>query len=125
MAVFSLRAEKANKRHRIIPVSYTHLLFAHEEIKKIVEFIEEIVREVGRPKQEVVLYKPLDEIDQAVREYAAPKMKEMCIRDRVMALGAYLDSSGRGAESSSIILPMMYILPSFACLRAFSSIRCV
>ena len=52
------------------------ILFAHEEIKKIVEFIEEIVREVGRPKQEVVLYKPLDEIDQAVREYAAPKMKE-------------------------------------------------
>ena len=52
------------------------ILFAHEEIKKIVEFIEEIVREVGRPKQEVVLYKPLEEIDQAVREYAAPKMKE-------------------------------------------------
>ena len=52
------------------------ILFAHEEIKKIVEFIEEVVREVGKPKQEVVLYKPSEEIDAAVREYASPKMRE-------------------------------------------------
>ncbi len=52
------------------------ILFAHEEIKKIVEFIEEVVAEVGRPKQDVVLYKPASEIDEAVRAYATPKMKE-------------------------------------------------
>ena len=52
------------------------ILFAHEEIKKIVEFIEEVVAEVGKPKQEVVLYKPAEEIDAAVREFAVPKMKE-------------------------------------------------
>ena len=52
------------------------ILFAHEEIKKIVEFIEEVVKEVGKPKQEVTLYKPLEEIDTAVREYASPKMRE-------------------------------------------------
>ena len=52
------------------------ILFAHEEIKKIVEFIEQVVAEVGKPKQEVELYKPAEEIDQAVREYAAPKMRE-------------------------------------------------
>lgn len=52
------------------------ILFAHEEIKKIVEFIEEVVKEVGKPKQEVVLYKPSEEIDAAVREYASPKMRE-------------------------------------------------
>ena len=52
------------------------ILFAHEEIKKIVEFIEEVVKEVGKPKQEVELYKPAEEIDAAVREYAAPKMRE-------------------------------------------------
>ena len=51
------------------------ILFAHEEIKKIVEFIEEVVKEVGKPKQEVELYKP-QEIDEAVRAYAAPKMRE-------------------------------------------------
>ena len=28
------------------------IMFAHEEIKKIVEFIEEIVKEVGKPKME-------------------------------------------------------------------------
>ena len=52
------------------------ILFAHEEIKKIVEFIEEVVKEVGKPKQEVELYKPLQEIDEAVRAYAAPKRRE-------------------------------------------------
>ena len=38
------------------------ILFAHEEIKKIVEFIEEVVSEVGKPKQEVTLYKPLEAV---------------------------------------------------------------
>ncbi len=52
------------------------ILFAHEEIKKIVEFIDQIVVEVGKPKMQIELYKPLDEIDIAVREYATPKMKE-------------------------------------------------
>ena len=52
------------------------ILFAHEEIQELVAFIEEVVKEVGRPKQDVVLYKPLPEIDEAVRAYAAPKMRE-------------------------------------------------
>lgn len=52
------------------------ILFAHEEIKSIVTFIDEVVAEVGKPKQDVTLYKPLEEIDQAVREYATPKMRE-------------------------------------------------
>ena len=52
------------------------ILFAHEEIKELVEFIEEVVKEVGKPKQDVELYKPLAEIDEAVRAYAAPKMRE-------------------------------------------------
>ena len=29
------------------------ILFAHEEIKELVEFIEEVVKEVGKPKQDV------------------------------------------------------------------------
>ena len=52
------------------------ILFALEEIKRLVEFIDQIVAEVGRPKMEVNLYKPSEEIDQAVREYATEKMKE-------------------------------------------------
>ena len=51
------------------------IMFAHEEIKKIVEFIEEIVKEVGKPKMEIELYKVPEDIEQAVREYAEEKMR--------------------------------------------------
>ena len=51
------------------------IMFAHEEIKKIVEFIEEIVKEVGKPKMEIDLYKVPEDIETAVREYAEDKMR--------------------------------------------------
>ncbi len=51
------------------------ILFGHEEIKKIVEFIDEIVAEVGKEKQDVDLYKIPEDIDAAVRAYAVDKMK--------------------------------------------------
>ncbi len=52
------------------------ILFAHEEIKTLVEFIEQIVAEVGKSKQEIEYYKPDEEIERQVREFAAPKMRE-------------------------------------------------
>ena len=51
------------------------IMFAHEEIKKIVEFIDEIVKEVGKPKMELELYKVPEDIEAAVREYAEDKMR--------------------------------------------------
>ncbi|MEG0829824.1 MAG: polyribonucleotide nucleotidyltransferase [Anaerovoracaceae bacterium] len=51
------------------------IMFAHEEIKKIVEFIEEIVSEVGKPKKDIALYKIPEEIETAVRAYAEEKMR--------------------------------------------------
>ena len=51
------------------------ILFGHEEIKKIVEFIDEIVSEVGKEKQDVNLYKVPSDIDEAVRAYAVDRMK--------------------------------------------------
>ena len=51
------------------------IMFAHEEIKKIVEFIEAIVAEIGKPKKEQELYKVPEEIDAAVRAYAVDKMR--------------------------------------------------
>lgn len=51
------------------------ILYGHEEIKKIVEFIDEIVAEVGKEKQAVNLYKVPEDIDAAVRAYAVDKMK--------------------------------------------------
>jgi len=46
------------------------ILFAHEEIKKQVEFINRIVAAVGKPKKEMELYSVPAEIEKAVREYA-------------------------------------------------------
>lgn len=51
------------------------IMFAHEEIKKIVEFIDEIVAEIGKPKKELNLYTVPEEIDTAVRAYAVDKMR--------------------------------------------------
>lgn len=50
------------------------ILFGHEEIKKIVEFIEGIQKEVGKPKLDIELEHIPENIDKAVREYANEKM---------------------------------------------------
>lgn len=52
------------------------ILFGHEEIKRIVEFIESIQKEIGKPKLDIELYKPSAEVDKAVREYADKMMDE-------------------------------------------------
>ena len=51
------------------------IMFAHEEIKKLVSFIEDIVAEIGKPKKEIEFYKVPEEIDAAVRDYAEGKMR--------------------------------------------------
>ena len=51
------------------------ILFAHEEIKKIVTFIEGIVAEVGKEKDDVKLFLPAEEIAEAVKAFAYDKMK--------------------------------------------------
>ena len=53
------------------------ILFGHEEIKKIVAFIEDIQKQVGKPKFEPDLHHPAEEIDAAVRAYADKKMDEV------------------------------------------------
>lgn len=52
------------------------ILFAHEEIKELVEFIDQIVDEVGKEKKEFEVYKVPEDIEQAVREFATAKMRE-------------------------------------------------
>ncbi|OPZ70060.1 MAG: Polyribonucleotide nucleotidyltransferase [Firmicutes bacterium ADurb.Bin467] len=53
------------------------ILFAHEEIKKIVQFINGIVAELGVPKKEFPLVLPGDDVKAAVREFALPKVEWM------------------------------------------------
>ncbi len=49
------------------------ILLAHEEIKKIVSFIETIVKEVGKEKAEFIAPQIDAELEAKVREYATPK----------------------------------------------------
>ncbi len=51
------------------------ILLAHEDIKEIVAFIEKIQAECGKPKLEVNIYKPDEEMTAKVREYAFDKVK--------------------------------------------------
>lgn len=50
------------------------ILFAHEEIKRICQFIEDIKSDVGKPPMEVDIYQIAPEVDEAVRAYAADKV---------------------------------------------------
>ncbi len=50
------------------------ILFAHEEIKKIVAFIDTIQAEVGKPKMEVNIHKPDADLDARVRAFAMDKV---------------------------------------------------
>lgn len=50
------------------------IMFAHEEIRKLCIFIQEIVDEVGKEKMEYKVFKATEEIDAAVREFATQKM---------------------------------------------------
>ena len=50
------------------------ILFGHEEIKKIITWIEGIQEACGKAKQEVHLYIPSDEVKAAVFEWADEKM---------------------------------------------------
>lgn len=52
------------------------IMLAHEEIKKLCEFIESIQKEVGKEKQDYIVFKPDEEIAKEVRDYAKEKLIE-------------------------------------------------
>ena len=52
------------------------IFFAHEEIKKLVAFIDDIVAEVGKTKMDVELKTVPEDLEAAVRAFATDKMKE-------------------------------------------------
>jgi polyribonucleotide nucleotidyltransferase len=49
--------------------------FAHDQIKKIVEFQEKIQAEIGKPKMDVPVYVPPADIVAAVKEFGEAKLK--------------------------------------------------
>ena len=53
------------------------ILFAHEHIKKQCQFIKNMVKEVGKPKQVVSVYHADEEVDKQVREYVDKMLDEV------------------------------------------------
>lgn len=52
------------------------IMTGHDEIKKLIEFQNKIVAEIGKEKMEVILHEVDPEIDRAVREFAEARLKE-------------------------------------------------
>ncbi|HHV39414.1 MAG TPA: polyribonucleotide nucleotidyltransferase [Tepidimicrobium sp.] len=50
------------------------ILFAHDYIKGLCEFIEDIAEDIGKEKQEYVVFKPDAELEKLVREFATDKL---------------------------------------------------
>ena len=50
------------------------ILFAHKYIKEIVAFIEDIAKEVGKPKREVVLFHVGEDLEKDVRDYVTENL---------------------------------------------------
>ena len=60
------------------------IMKGHEVIKEIVEFQEQIVREIGKPKMEPALFIPSEDIVARVDELATPRLKEAIkIKDKL------------------------------------------
>jgi polyribonucleotide nucleotidyltransferase len=52
------------------------IMFGHEAIRKIVEFQNQIIQEVGKPKWQMEKHETPADIESAIREYAEGPMKE-------------------------------------------------
>ena len=98
------------------------ILFGHEEIKKIVAFIDGIVAEVGKPKVDIALETIPVDIDAAVRAYADKKMDyvlesfDRTERDRredelnADVLAHFADEFNDEAKKVKFILDSLYYL---------------
>jgi polyribonucleotide nucleotidyltransferase len=74
------------------------IFFAHDEIKKIIEFIDEIVESVGKTKMEVPNAAPPAEIAEPVRAYATDKMREAIHTFERSEQSAKIDAIYSGAQ---------------------------
>lgn len=57
------------------------IMYAHEEIKKICDFVNEIQAAVGKPKTDYVKFVCDSTIEQEIREYAGPIINEAIIEE--------------------------------------------
>ncbi len=82
------------------------ILFAHEEIKKIVAFINEIVKAVGKPKLEMDYYHVPEDIDLAVREYS-----DKLLDDALKTYDRYERQANQDAVEKAVLEHFAEIFP--------------
>ncbi|KGA98204.1 polyribonucleotide nucleotidyltransferase [Alkalihalobacillus alcalophilus ATCC 27647 = CGMCC 1.3604] len=68
------------------------IMFGHDEIKRLIAFQEEIVHQIGKEKQDVILKQIAPELDQEVREIAEADMKQAVQVQEKHARQAAIDS---------------------------------
>ena len=60
------------------------LMFGHEAIKKLCEFQEKIIKEIGKPKREVSLYKVDENLNKEIRDNCEKELiKAVSIKDKL------------------------------------------
>mgnify|MGYP000901106786 CR=1 FL=1 len=74
------------------------ILHAHEEIKNICNFIDEITKEVGKEKSEYTLFVCNEELEQEIREYAAPIINDAIIVEDKLERQAKIDAFNQTAK---------------------------
>ena len=75
------------------------ILFAHDEIKKICDFIEEIKAEVGKEKSDYVAFECDENIEKEIREYATPIINEAIIVEDKLERQAKIDAFKAAAKA--------------------------
>ncbi|MDD3850787.1 MAG: polyribonucleotide nucleotidyltransferase, partial [Firmicutes bacterium] len=67
------------------------IMYAHSEIKRIVEFIEDIAAKVGKEKTEVALNETDPELEKEVREYATSQLVDAILTPEKLERNANID----------------------------------
>lgn len=67
------------------------IMFGHEEIKKLVQFQEEIITQFGKDKMEIVLFRPEEALEQRVRDMVGGRMKEAILTQEKKAREEAID----------------------------------
>lgn len=68
------------------------LLFAHEEIKRLCEFQEEIQKAIGKEKMVPDLFKIPEELEKSIREFAEPELIPAISTHEKLARGAAIEA---------------------------------
>ncbi len=80
------------------------IMFAHEEIKKLVAFQKEIIAEVGKPKREMVFPEISPELETAIRAYAEEPLKKAIFDPDKVTREAHMDEVKKEAQAHFVEL---------------------